>query len=784
MYSLNYDEISAAGLDGYFSGVSINNLRLYDRGIEIPLEIRSADGLFNSGDQLRFWADHHPSTDSAESELVLSPWVLGDAQPSPLRFNDLNVDTTAKPASSKYYTEARREYEENLIFLNDRQLGDLKDHFYWARIAKWTDGSPSYYPDTVDLLLETPDILRSDALNAKIRVFLRGRHQYLKNGESKIAVKMNNNPDVSATEVFSNYYPTYIDLFVPASHFVTSRGASANTVQLQVLADNLPIRDWSLIDIDRVEVHYFADYFAADNKKEVFKLPFDQVTKISGFSSAQISVYDLSSRADYRSYSNLSITTPDAGMTYDVAFAPTADGEADIGYRVLAIEDTAFLKPTGLGSAFGYQQSLKLTSNNYDLIVIGNKKFLAAARDLIAERRSEGLFVLEASLDQIYAEFSHGRSSTQGIKDFLNYAYNNWAKKPRFALLLGDASFDPLGYLGGGNQEHFPPVPLLSGDYIDFGSDSWYVSPQASDVPFMSIGRIPASNQSELEAYIKKILDFENGISSPVSSGAKTFGFYSDRDTLYEGFSAKTEALRSTLASKNTKLDLYHKKLGDYADADTFMTAVSDDFNAGPLVLSFVGHGAADQWGDDVFNLTDAAALTNTKLPIVVGLNCSTGMFYDSDLSTKSLSEALVLKPNSGSIAYWGSTTLTVPEAQVKLTKVFYDDLSTKLDQGITSARVGDMILKSQKALGAQATAKDTLRSWVFLGDPSMQLPEAAYNAKKSKAKKDVGAGCGMVLPPGPGSSGPPPWIYLILGLPILSLLFARQRSQNHIKKL
>lgn len=72
----------------------------------------------------------------------------------------------------------------------------------------------------------------------------------------------------------------------------------------------------------------------------------------------------------------------------------------------------------------------------------------------------------------IYDEFSFGEKSPQAVKDFLSYASSNWKRKTRYALLVGDASYDPKNYLGFGDWD-LVPTKLIDTGYMEASSDDW-----------------------------------------------------------------------------------------------------------------------------------------------------------------------------------------------------------------------------------------------------------------------------------------------------------------------
>lgn len=85
-------------------------------------------------------------------------------------------------------------------------------------------------------------------------------------------------------------------------------------------------------------------------------------------------------------------------------------------------------------------------SNDYDYILLASDELLQAALPLAQHRQDDspcggggGHRVLTVTTSEVYSEFSPG---AEGIKDFLSYAYHNWAVPPKFVFLIGDANWD------------------------------------------------------------------------------------------------------------------------------------------------------------------------------------------------------------------------------------------------------------------------------------------------------------------------------------------------------
>jgi hypothetical protein len=118
---------------------------------------------------------------------------------------------------------------------------------------------------------------------------------------------------------------------------------------------------------------------------------------------------------------------------------------AQASHRYLALSPQALLHPTISPVS---STTLRETSNQADWIAIAPQSLLPALQPLVQLRQSQGLSTLAVSLEDVTSEFGHGESGPHVIQSFLAFAFHRWsAPSPRYVLLLGDASYDPKGFL-------------------------------------------------------------------------------------------------------------------------------------------------------------------------------------------------------------------------------------------------------------------------------------------------------------------------------------------------
>ncbi|RPJ79036.1 MAG: hypothetical protein EHM20_02430, partial [Alphaproteobacteria bacterium] len=265
---------------------------------------------------------------------------------------------------------------------------------------------------------------------------------------------------------------------------------------------------------------------------------------------------------------------------------------------------------------------------------------------------------------------------------------------------------------------------------------------------------------------IKKIENYEDGESAP-NYYLRKISFFEDEDTGdYENFNQRTKAMMSEANGFNTAF-FSQNEIGS---RELTKAKINNEFNFGPLMISMMGHGAFDRFGDDTFNVSDARLLTNSTLPIVATWNCETAYFYDADKSYKSLGEELIFNPNGGAIVYMGSTTQTTPSAQSKLGQNYFSRLSDALNKPWSGMRFGDFLHQAKLGVGEGTYEKDIVNSFSIIGDPSLSLPSQLFTENRegrselNEPKKPGTFGCTADASDGdsqaPWSQGLIEWIF------------------------
>jgi hypothetical protein len=340
--------------------------------------------------------------------------------------------------------------------------------------------------------------------------------------------------------------------------------------------------------------------------------------------------------------------------------------------------------------------------SGYDLVIISYRDFTDNLEPLKKLRESEGLKVTIIDVEDLYDEFSFGNKSPKALKDFLGLAKKKWHKPPRFALLVGDASFDPRNYLGLGDMDYVP-TRLIDTTYMETASDDWFVDFNNDGLPEMAIGRLPVQSKEEAAIVVSKIVGYEK------SSKRNEALLVSDVNDGFN-FEAASEEIRALLPAYLTIRKIFRDQFSSDAQAKGELLS---GINQGPLLVNFIGHGSIESWRGSLLTLEDAESLINGfRLPFFVNMTCLNGYFQYPYSET--LAEALMKASGGGAIAIWTSSGLTEPDKQAVMNK----ELIKLLFNNREPVTLGEATAKAKSSVSDQ----DIRRTWILFGDPTTTL--------------------------------------------------------------
>ena len=329
---------------------------------------------------------------------------------------------------------------------------------------------------------------------------------------------------------------------------------------------------------------------------------------------------------------------------------------------------------------------------------------------LVEQHQQQGLSVARIDIEDVYDEFSFGEKTPQALRDFVRYAYANWTPRPRFLLLVGDATIDPRDYAGFGDADFVPTKQIpLDAVALETASDDWFVDVDDDGRPDMAVGRFPVRTLPQATAIVAKTIGYAMDVDAPWMNDVL---FVADHDETMPGnpFEKASRRLEALLPEAYRGHELFNSRL----DADLLRQMLADEVAEGRLIVNFAGHGSPYLWGihGNLLGPDDVNGWTNSRLPFIIALNCLNGLFqgiYDEE----SLAEAMLRTPQGGAVAVWASSGVTDESMQTLVAEELY----RLIFQGIVPT-LGEMV-SAAKRVGPD---RDVRRSWIFFGDPALRL--------------------------------------------------------------
>ena len=420
----------------------------------------------------------------------------------------------------------------------------------------------------------------------------------------------------------------------------------------------------------------------------------NQVLTATGFTSPVIRVIDISNPAIVKEITG-TIVAQGNGYSINASIAGTGT------HNFIIFADTQIQSAAGVET--NNPSAWNKQVNGADVIIISHPDFLASLQPLKAQQQAEGYTVALADADDIYDEFNYGEKTPYALKNFIAQALANWTKKPRFLLLVGDASFDPKNYLGMGDFD-FLPTKFVDTSLLETASDDWFGDINNNGYSEIAVGRLSVRTPAEAALQAAKIVAYRQ--SAPGAGWTKNLVLVSDFDPTFDFEGASDDLLSVTPPSMSVS-KIYRSQMDDA----TAYAQVLQSFNSGALLINYFGHGSVEIWRGDLLQSNDAPGLTNsTKLPFVVAMTCLNGFFHD--IYTNSLAEALMNAPNGGAVGVWASSGLTDSDVQHPMNKELLNQLFN------SSQTIGEAVVKAK----ASESDPDVRKTWILFGDPTLKI--------------------------------------------------------------
>lgn len=457
---------------------------------------------------------------------------------------------------------------------------------------------------------------------------------------------------------------------------------------------------YSIFYLDRFEVTY-PRYYKADNDRLFLTGDGNPVVTVAGFTNDAIRVYDISQPRTPLRVTAVTVDGADGG--YRASFRPASP---ESRYLVISADAVDLVADHWADTP----SKLKETTNSADYLVIAPSALVPGARRLADYRSGKGLESLVVDLEDIYDEFNHGMASPYAIRDFVAYAHTNWAKSPRFVVLVGDGTYDYKNILGHGDNL-MPPLLTATPSGLFAADNRLAILPGGDGLPVASVGRLPVMTLVDLNALVDKIMAYEAS-----EGGDWERRVLMTADNADTGGAFPTDSLGLSEVVPKDAFTVENIALG----AETLAAArtrLLSGLNAGAFLMNYFGHAGLDRLAQEgLLTAADVAALKNgLRLPVVTGMTCLAARFeipgYDA------IGELMVGKPDGGAIAFWSPTGLSMNEEARILAHAFFDDVFQKGQRVLGLAVLN--AFSAYAALGGHAYEVDI---FTLLGDPALEM--------------------------------------------------------------
>ena len=452
LYQLTPAALASAGLP--VDQLDPRSFRMFNSGKEVAVRVTGeADGKFDVADAVLFFGQPANTRYSGENVYWLT---YGGAQGQRMGNRTANA---AGPVATSFLTSVRK--EDNLAYLSILPNLPGYDHWYGQEIKVAGFGKTN----SVNISVATPQLALGSGtatLEAVLGAITSGRHR----------ARLYVNPAAHPVAVWEGTWDgsalAQISATFPQAHL---NGVGNNTVKIEMVND--PDRAAEVARIDWVRLGYQRLY-VADNDQLLFggDAPGAHRYQVDGFTAQDIELYDVTDPgvpallmpgsgastlylpAVLRSARAASVA---ASVESPAAFALSFGDNQTSPRRYLALTAARRLAPVSITA--DQPSNLQAVGQGADYIIITHADFASAIDPLADLRAGQGKRVAVIDVQDVYDEFGGGLMSAEAIRDFVAYAYANWAKPaPSSILLVGDGTYDFRGYRSS-VPTYLPPYP-------------------------------------------------------------------------------------------------------------------------------------------------------------------------------------------------------------------------------------------------------------------------------------------------------------------------------------
>ncbi len=683
---ISTETLSGLGL----SNVPAEQFQLWRNGKEVALYTSVASGLLPAGGYVGFYGQmndgslddklyknvaNHLNTTYSFSTDTSAYFLTVNNNGSNLRFADVanNIQNNALPAEPYFLYTYQNDFRQKI----NRGIGfNYGENIYSSTYDVGEFWSSNDISDNQSQTVTMSNLnVAAGGPAATLAVTAAGNAAGGTN--RKLAVSVNN------VSYINQSLPNYNAGLFTATNIPLSL-LSSNTANIVVTNQNSDNSQYDYLVAGMVHLTYPHSFNMGGAKTFAFGLPANangNYLEITNFNSSSPPVlYDVTNNTRYTA------NTATAGVLKFKLVGSSVDRSL-----VLVSEDAANI--TQITSLITKNFiNYGAAGNGGDYLIISNAILMAGDnpveqyRQYRASATGGGYNAKIYDADELIDQFAWGvKKHPLGIKNFLQYARNVYAAKPKFVFIIGrGVEYDTYRYNESSpfaNQLNLVPT---------FGwpaSDVLLASATFDPIPTTPIGRLSVVRGSEIKDYLQKIKEYEQqqaNTTQTIENKAwmKTVVNVTGANTTSEDLQLTGYLNNYAAILKDTLFggDIHSFNKSTTGEATPITDAsLTQLINNGVSIINYFGHSSSTTLN---YNLNDPASYSNqSKYPFFIASGCDAGDFFEYDTTRfsvlSSIAEKYVLAPERGAIALLGSTNFGVGDYLDTYNSGFYQTFST-----------------------------------------------------------------------------------------------------------
>ncbi len=730
LHRIPYQSLVDAGVP---TDSDLENLQLIRNGKQVPLYI-SSDGPMAAGDYIEFYGQRNDG--SFDTQMYQEAWwqisdrvsLFSDtsvyfltvgAAGAAVHFSDQENDLSNPPAAETHFDFTEYTVMNNAFFAGRpvRTLGGVNSNFadfeegegFAGEVLKADNG----IPDSLSYLVPV-GAFYSDAGPAKAHIKVIGRsNDLLAIPDHHLRFGLDGITYIEDT--FENYRTKRYDFEFP----IDKLESPYTSFQLTAMCD--------LSSTDKLSMGYiyltYPHSFDFNNKRNyLFEIEENGLRRridIENFNGGSAPViYDLTN--------SLRLEPVLVDGVYRIVLPP---GNTAIEKRELFISSTS--------SVLSVTEIDQLTDVSFtdftapaleaDYLIVthsslraGDQDYIAAYREYRESEDGGGFLVLDVDVEDLYDQFAMGTvGHPLAIKNFVNYAIDNWEIEPELLYLIGKS----ISYDQTRNNPLIAPLSLVP----TFGyhpSDCMLSTREVGSYqPQLGTGRYPARTPEDVATYLNKVKEYESYGDAPCTKEGRLWMKHAmhiagaediDQAVQYLGFLEEYGRQYEDTLIGGKVVATYSKESSTAVE----IPDLSDEINSGLGLINFFGHSSGQYWS---VNIESPENYDNEgKFPFIVSNSCFVGDIHNPPEGETPVMAEDFLKSEKGSIGFLATVAFGFPD----YLDIYCSSLYEQFCENLYGKPIGTCI--KQNVANIYTTISDgvriTAQDFTLAGDPGITL--------------------------------------------------------------